>query len=63
MSNGETGAHPKPLADGLLRFTPLTITGASSGRIGDEAARVVRCQLIDADLAADWAVRIKVRDA
>jgi hypothetical protein len=51
------------LADGLLRFTPLSISGASNGWVSDEAARVVRCQLINADLAADWAVRIKVRDA
>jgi hypothetical protein len=51
------------LADGLLRFTPLTIIGASNGWVSDEAARVARCQLINADLAADWAVRIKVRNA
>jgi hypothetical protein len=49
--------------DGLVRFTPLTITGASNGWIKDETARLVRCQLINADLEAPWAVRIKVRDA
>lgn len=47
--------------DGLLRFTPLTITGASNGWAKDEAARLVRCQLINADLDAPWSVRIKVR--
>jgi hypothetical protein len=51
------------LQDGLLRFTPLSISGASNGWLSDEAARVVRCQIINADLASDWAVRIKVRDA
>ena len=51
------------LEDGLVRFTPLTVSGASNGWVKDEAARLVRCQLINADLDAPWAVRIKVREA
>ena len=49
--------------DGKVRFTPLTICGASNGWSRDEASRVARCQLINADLDAPWAVRLKVREA
>ena len=48
--------------NGPVRFTPLTVLGASNGWAKDEAARLVRCQLINADLQAAWAVRIKVRE-
>ena len=50
----------------------LTESGYNSVRLGrgcgrsnhlDEAACLVRCQLINADLEAAWAVRIKVREA
>ena len=51
------------LEDGPVRFTPLTLLGVSNGWAKDEAARLVRCQLINADLQAAWAVRIKVREA
>ncbi len=51
------------LEDGRLRFTPLTVSGASNGWATDEAARIVRCQVVNADLATPWAVRIKIRDA
>ena len=51
------------LEDGRVRFTPLTISGASNGWATDEAARIVRCQVVNADLATPWAVRIKIRDA
>ncbi len=51
------------LENGPIRFTPLTVLGASNGWARDEAARLVRCQLINADLEAAWAVRIKVREA
>ncbi len=49
--------------NGVVRFTPLTVLGASNGWAKDEAARLARCQLINADVEAAWAVRIKVRDA
>ena len=51
------------LENGPVRFTPLTVLGASAGWATDEAARLVRCQLINADLEAAWAVRIKVRES
>jgi hypothetical protein len=51
------------LDNGLVRFTPLTVLGASNGWAKDEPARLVRCQLINADLDAAWAVRVKVREA
>lgn len=49
--------------DGKVRFTPLTLVGTSNGWASDEPARLVRCQLINADLDAPWAVRVKVREA
>ena len=55
--------RPGDFLDGKLRFTPLTICGASNGWSKDEASRVARCQVINADLAAPWAVRLKVREA
>lgn len=51
------------LDNGPVRFTPLTVLGASNGWAKDEPAHLVRCQLINADLEAAWAVRIKVREA
>ncbi len=50
------------LENGPVRFTPLTVLGASNGWAKDEAARLVRCQLINSDTEAAWAVRIKVRE-
>ena len=51
------------LENGPIRFTPLTVLGASNGWARDEVARPMRCQLINADLEAAWAVRIKVRES
>ncbi len=48
--------------NGPVRFTPLTVLGASKGWATDEAARLVRCQVLNADLEAPWSVRIKVRE-
>lgn len=51
------------LENGPVRFTPLTLLGVSNGWAKDESTRLVRCQLINADLQTAWAVRIKVREA
>ena len=51
------------LEDGRVRFTPLTVSGASNGWATDEPARLVRCQVINSDLATPWAIRIKIRGA
>ena len=54
--------RPVDFVDGKVRFTPLVLWGAARGWSKEEHARLARCQILNSDLAAPWAFRLKVRD-